>query len=274
MPEEQLTEHQKSNNKGFSLTQKIMFVIAGIFVVGAIYWVLTGGINNIYQVVIIIVLGLFLSGLIYLVIKAVQIVTTKKMYSPKDDFYTRLTTTAILSKPDNLNDLYFCGDIGKKRYRAGEIIGCMQLPHLVGKIKKDKNGNPEYYESEKLKQKMPRFEKVFLGEDKDTFLIIEKGFLFKKRINLRCDSRLHSTLNGDVEVYDVNPVPYGSFFQYPLKQMQRDAPRIMMQNQLEIMMMTHEYQYDLISKASDIGFNGNPVFRMAREEKRELSSEQ
>lgn len=275
MADPQPTQNQmKQGDKGgLSLFQKVLLVILAVGFVALLWIFIFGGIQNVYSVVIIIAFGFGLCAIGYIVIKAIGIITAKKYYSPKEDFYTRISNIAIESKPDNLNDLYTVGSKMKKGYRIGKIIGVLELPHLVGKVKKDKDGKPVTVYSEKLKKTIPQYEKIELGESGDTFFIAEKGFLFPKRHNIRCDKKLHSDLNGDVYIFDVNPVPYGSFFQYPFKQMQRDAPRIMLQNQLEVIMMTHEYQYDLISQGADMGIYMNPAMRMIRDSKQEIEGQ-
>lgn len=273
-PKQELTDNQKkAGNKGLSLTQKVIIVLIAIFIVGATWWVVFGGIKNIYEFIIIIFFAVVLVVIGYIIIKAIGIITAKRYPSMKENYYTRLVNIAIASKPDNVYNLYFVGDRMKKGYKAGKIVGCMQVPHLVGQVKKDKDGNPITAFSEKLKKEIVQFEQIWLGISKDTFFIVEHGFLLPKREYIRCDRALHSELNGDVFIYDVNPVPYGTFFQYPLIQLQRDAPKIMLQNQLEIILMTHEYQYDLISQATDIGMYTNPQMTAIREQGQEIAGE-
>lgn len=275
MAEQQQPEQKK---EGLSLFQKAIFVILGILLIGIMIMVFFGGINNVYQFLIIIAFIFVIVIVGYVIMKAIDILLEKKKYSPKDDFYTRIRNIAECCKPDNVLDLYFIGSRMKKGYRQGRIIGCMQLPHHVGNPIKDINGNIVTKYSAQLKKDVPQFEKIVLGESCDTFFVVSQalglfGFLFPKKHFIRCDSKLHSELNGDVFIYDVNPVPYGSFFQYPLLQGQRDAPKIMMQNQLEIILMTHEYQYDLISQAADIGAYFNPALRMIREQGQEIEGQ-
>lgn len=275
MADPQPTQNQlKEGNKGgLSLFQKVMLVIVAVGFVALIWIFVFGGIQNVYSVVLIIAFAFGLLAIGYIIIKAIGIITAKKYYSPKEDFYTRISNIAKESLPDNVHDLYFVGSKMKKGYRVGKITGLLDLPHLVGKIKKDKDGKPITIYSEKLKKTIPQYEKIELGESGDTFFIAEKGFLFPKKHNIRCDRKLHSDLNGDVYIFDVNPVPYGSFFQYPFVQVQRDIPRIMLQNQLEIIIMIHEYQYDHISDAADMGIYMNPAMRMIRDSKQEIEGQ-
>ena len=125
-----------------------------------------------------------------------------------------------------------------------------------------------------LETRVPVFEKIEYGKDGDTLIIYEKGwFIFKRRHHLRCNRLLHSTLNGDVTVYDINPVPYGKYFEYPFKQMQRDPQKIMVQSQLEVILATHEHQGDLISQSADAGIYFNPYFRFIEKSQSEISRE-
>ena len=125
-----------------------------------------------------------------------------------------------------------------------------------------------------LKRLVPVFEKIHYGEDGDTLIIYEAGFFFfKKRHYLRCHPSLHGDLSGDVDIYDINPVPYGTLFEYPFKQLQKDPARIMIQSQMEIVLATHDHQSDLISQGVDSAVYFNPYFRLLNKQNAEMAQQ-
>lgn len=161
---------------------------------------------------------------------------------------------------------------------AGKIIGCIGIPYLVGKQKLDSSGNPIFIESKYFNgKKMPVYDSIHYGEEGDTLFIVTKpaGFLglFPKKLFIRCDRELHGELSGDVIIEDINPVPYGKFFSYPFKQIQKDSERVMVQNMLEVILQTFEHQSDLISMSADAGIYYNPYFKLVEKTNAEKSME-
>lgn len=277
MPEQEAEPKQK---KGFfermSFFQKILiFVIAVTFLLLAASTIF-GGFKNVYQFLFYLVVFVALGLGAYVVIKATGLIFKPRYFSPKEDLRTKTINMATVYKPDNLRDLYFTGDRGKKRVCAGKIIGCLGIPYFIGKIIRNKKGKVVYthikdYEGKKI----PKYENIRVSPtgEGDTLFIVKKGwFIFSKTHYIRCHRDLHSTLNGDVEIYDINPQSYG-WFEYPYKQMQRDVGRIMMQNHLEVIIATHEHQYDLISQGVDSAIYFNPYFQMELKRKAELGEE-
>lgn len=277
MADEKL-ENTQEKEKGFfeslSLMQKIvLFVVALSFIFLA--WVfIFGGINNIWELAFVIILAGVLFFIVWLIIFAVKSSFKQEYYSPKEDLYTRMVNMAIDYKPNNLNNLYFEGSQWKKHVIAGKIIGCLAIPYLIGRPVLDSDGKQKWFQSKLLKKKIPLFSDVTYGNDGDTLFVYEKGwFIFKKRHVLRCNHELHTDLNGDVIVHDMNPQPFGKFFEYPYKQLQKDSAQLMIQSQLEVIIATHEHQGDLISQASDAGTYYNPFFRLLEKQKAEIARE-
>lgn len=280
MAEEQQLASQPESSKGFwetlSLIQKIVLFVLIISFVFIAWTFLFGGVNSIWELAFILILVIVLFIIGWVVIVAAQLVFKPQYYSPKEDYFTKLVNMAHDYCPDNLNDLYFQGSDWKKHVRAGKIIGCIGIPYFLGKPKVDDEGRVKWYFSKLLKKKIQIFEKVTYGKDGDTFFIIEKGGffgLFKKKHYIRCNHSLHSDLNGDVIIFDINPQPFGKFFEYPYKQLQKDPERIMLQSQLEVIIATHEHQGDLISQAADAGTYYNPFFRLMEKQKAEIQRE-
>jgi hypothetical protein len=273
MPEVQ-PQLKPQEKKGFfdkmSLFQKVLLFIAFIVILVLVVSIFMGGINSFYQFFFYLVVFAVIGVGIYIIIQAVNMVFQPKYYSPREDSFTKLKNMAVDYKPDNLNNLYFVGDIGKKRVLAGKINGCICLPYYSGEIKKDNEGRVIYTDLKTFDgKKVPKYENIKLIEDGDTFFIAEKGLIFKKTHYIRCHRNFHSTLNGDVEIFDINPVPYGSF-EYPYKQIQENISQVMIQNQIETILATHEHQHDLISQASDLGLYSNPLFRYNMKQQAEL----
>lgn len=276
LPENNQLESKREDRKGFweslSIIQKfVLFLIILTFVfIGWIF--LFGGVNSIWELAFIIALIIVLFFIAWIVIAAAQIIFKQEYYSPKEDYFTKLINMAVDYCPNNLNNLYFQGSDWKKHVLAGKIIGCLGIPYFVGKPKLDKDGKMLWFDSKLLKRKIPLFDTIEYGKDGDTLLIVQKGwFLFQKKHYIRVNHSLHSELNGDVIVYDINPQPFGKFFEYPYKQLQADAPRIMLQAQLEVIIATHEHQGDLISQAADAGTYYNPFFRLIEKQKAEIA---
>lgn len=269
-------KQQGDDSDGFwaklSLWQKILLGILILTFIVIAWSFLFGGINSIWELAFIVMLTIVLGGIGYVVIIAGEIFFRPTYYSPKEDYFTRIVNMAIDYCPSNLNEVWFQGDKDKRAVLGGKVIGCLGVPYFIGRPKQDENGKQLYMESKLLDMKIPIFEKIEFGKDGDTLIVYQKGwFVFKKRHYLRCNRQLHSTLNGDITIYDINPVPYGKFFEYPFKQLQRDPGKIMIQSQLEVILATHEHQGDLISQSADAGIYYNPIFKMLKEGNSEIS---
>ena len=275
MPEDENTAVKKE--KGFfeslSVIQKAILFLLVLTLLFVAWVFLFGGVNSVWELAFVIILTGVVFFIGYLLIFASKLIFKQAYYSPKEDWFTRLVNTAMDFCPNNLNDLYFMGNDWKKTVRGGKIIGCLGIPYLIGKPKL-KDGKMQWYKSKLLNKKIPVFESIEYGMEGDTLIIYEKGwFIWAKKHYLRCHRSLHSDLNGDVVIKDINPVPYGKFFEYPFKQIQAQAPRIMLQSQLEVIIATHEHQGDLISQAADSGTYYNPFFRMVEKGKAEIARE-
>ncbi len=264
--------------------QKVLLLVFALAIFFIIWQFLFGGIKNFYQFIFFVICFIAVVGLFIIILTFISFFLAPEFFSPKKDYFNRLVNLAIDLKPDNVYDLFFRGDKDKKRVRAGKITGLLGIPYLIGLPKlneKDeldakgivvsKAGEPATKHSIILKRRIPVFETFEYGMEGDTFFIYEAGwFLFKKKHYLRCHKSLHGDLNGDVEIYDINPVPYGSLFEYPFKQIQAQAARIMLQSQLEIVLATHEHQADLISQGVDAAIYYNPFFRMLSKTQAEM----
>jgi len=257
-----------------SMFQKILLFIGVIIVLIMSVSLLMGGIKDFYQFFfyLIVLSAVVIGG--YIVIKATSIIFAPRYFSPREDLRTKLLNMAQDYKPANVNNLYFRGDIGKQRVLAGRIIGLLGLPYFTGKVKKDEKGKVIYSKVKDFQGKpVPLYEDIKLCDDGDTLFIIKKGFLFLGKTHfIRVKRELHGDLHGDVDVYDINPVPYG-FFEYPFKQMQESVSQIMIQNQIETILATHEHQHDLISQSVDSAIYFNPAYRMALKQNAEIPEE-
>ena len=257
-----------------SMFQKILLFIGVIIVLIMSVSLLMGGIKDFYQFFfyLIVLSAVVIGG--YIVIKATSIIFAPRYFSPREDLRTKLLNMAQDYKPANVNNLYFRGDIGKQRVLAGRIIGLLGLPYFTGKVKKDAKGKVIYSKVKDFQGKpVPLYEDIKLCDDGDTLFIIKKGFLFLGKTHfIRVKRELHGDLHGDVDVYDINPVPYG-FFEYPFKQMQESVSQIMIQNQIETILATHEHQHDLISQSVDSAIYFNPAYRMALKQNAEIPEE-
>jgi hypothetical protein len=274
MADQQPVGLKPQEKKGFfdklSLFQKVILFILFIVILVLIVSLFLGGINSFYQFFFYLIVFAIIGLMIYVIIQAVNMMFQPKYYSPREDTFTKIKNMAVDYKPDNLNNLYFVGDVGKKRVLAGKIAGCLVLPYYSGTIERDNEGKVIYTDLKTFDGKqVPKYAGITLVDDGDTFFIAEKGIIFKKYHYLRCHRKLHSTLNGDVEVYDVNPIPYGSF-EYPYKQIQENVTQIMIQNQIETILATHEHQHDLISQSTDAGLYSNPLMRFSMKQQAEL----
>jgi len=272
-----------------SATQKVLLIIFGLAIFFLIWTFVFGGITNFYQLIFFLASFIGVGALFYAMIFFIQMYLTPELFSPKKDYFNRLVNLALDLKPTNVYDLYFRGDRDKKRVKAGKIVGLLGIPYFIGKIAtykedceikgssgivKHQKGEMIFKDSKVLKRPIPVFEEIAWGQDGDTFFIYESGWFFiKKRHFLRCHRSLHGDLNGDVEIYDYNPIPYGSLYEYPFKQLQKDPERIMIQNQLEIIIATQEHQLDLISQGVDSAVYFNPYFRLLNKQQSEMSSQ-
>ena len=254
---------------GMSLFRKIILFLILLSIFLLAWNFIFGGISNIWELFFATVLFVFLSACAYIVIKAVQIYVQKGYFSPREDYFTAVVNLAIDLKPNNVRDLHFQGSRDKQRVKAGKILGILGIPYMIGEPELDDKGKMKYTKNEELGISLPKFKKILLGEDGDTLIVYEHGFLFPKRHFLRCDKKLHSELHGDVTVYDINPVPAG-MFEYPFRQMQKGIGNIMVQSQLEIIIATQQHQQDYISQSADSAIYWNPYMKMIQEQKAEL----
>lgn len=256
---------------GMSIFRKILLFIVGLIIFLLAWNFIFGGITNVWEALFAVALFIAMLACAYVILKAINIVVQKGYYSPKEDYFTRITNLAVDLRPGNVRDLYFMGSKDKQRVKGGKIIGVLGIPYLIGDPEIE-NGRLKMVKNEKLDQDFPAFKKIWWGKDGDTLIIYEKGFLLPKRHFLRCNWKLHSELHGDVTVFDINPVPYEQF-EFPFKQMQKDPARIMIQSQMEIILATHSHQHDLISQGVDSAIYFNPYVRMIQKQQAELSAD-
>lgn len=279
MPDNQQVQPKPQEKKGFfekmNLFQKILLFIFALIVLFTVVGILFGGIGDFYQFFFYMTVFVGVVVGAYIIIKAVNIIYAPRFYSPREDLRTKILNMATDYKPDNVTSLYFTGDVGKKRVLAGRITGLLGLPYYTGEVQRydkdvvdaetrkvlHKKGDVIYTEAKDFSGKrIPRYKDIRFINDGDTLFVVKKGLIFVKTHLIRCHRDLHSTLNGDVEIYDINPQPYG-FFEYPYKQMQKNVTQIMVQNQIETILATHEHQHDLISQSVDSAIYFNPVYR-------------
>lgn len=282
---------QPQEKKGFfasmSLFQKALLFIGAIIVLMLVVAIFLGGIKSFYEFFFYLTIFVIILVGAYIVIKATGMIFQPKYFSPREDFFTKLKNMASDYCPDNLGNLYAVGDVGKRRVLIGKIIGCLHLPYYSGRIKKYENDVVELVDDKKVithkkgeivyteyktmeGKKVPMYEDIVESTDGDTFFVTSKGLIFKKVHYIRMHRTFHSSLNGDVDMYDINPVPYGAY-EYPYKQMQRSITQVMIQNQIEVIIATHEHQHDLISQSTDAGLYSNPLMRYNIKNQAEMS---
>ena len=290
MPSQEEVQEMKAKKKkeglfgGMSGVQKVLLIIFGLSIFFLVWTFAFGGIDNFYQLIFFFSSFFGIAGLLYVFLTAASWFLAPDLFSPKKDFFNKIVNLAIELKPTNVRDLYFRGDIDKQKVRVGKIVGLLGIPYLIGtpkmhekniydsKTKKliARKGTPKYRYSEILKRDIPVFDKIKIGNDGDTLFIYEAGGLFfKRRHYLRCHKTLHGDLHGDVWVDDINPIPYGGW-EYPYKQWQEEPAKIMVQNQLEIILATHDHQGDLISQGVDAAVYFNPAFRLMQKSQAEV----
>lgn len=293
MPEQEEIREEKAKKKDQGLfgqmsgIQKGLLIIFGLALFFIVWQTIFGGITNFYQLIAFCISFVAIAVLFYGILFFISWYLAPEYFSPKKDYFNRLVNLAVDLKPTNVKDLYFRGDKDKKRVKAGNIVGLISIPYLVGKVKKHqedkfkenkliaKKGEPVFEYSTVLKRKIPTYDGIEYGQDGDTFFIYEAGWFFlKKRHFLRCHKSLHGDLNADVDIYDINPVPYGSLYEYPFKQLQKEPERIMLQNQLEVILATSEHQLDLISQGVDSAVYFNPYFRLLHKQASEMGGQQ
>lgn len=271
---------------GLSLLQKALLVLGVIIIIVLIAAIVLGGITNFYQFFFYLVcIGVVVVG-IYIVLSAASMFFKPKFFSPREDLRTKLLNMAVDYCPDNLGNLFFRGSKLKRRVLAGKIVGCLGLPYYMGKNKTyevdvaDVDGKIIHKKGEVVfseikgyeEKKIPIFEDIKVVEGGDTLFIVKKGwFVFAKTHYIRCNVNMHSDLNGDVDISSINTVPYG-FFEYPYEQMQESPSKIMIQNMIETVLVTHEHQHDLVSTGCDAAIYYNPFFSMQLKAQAEMGA--
>lgn len=267
---------KKSFLSNLGLFQKIALIIVFLILVVMAINFLLGGVQNFWQFVFSVFFAILLIVFVYFIIAGIDARFKREYYSPKEDLITKYMNISIALCPKNLGNLYFRGDETKQGVYAGKIIGCLAVPYLIGKQILDDNGSPKTIYSEILKKNIPLFENTVYGTERDTLFLTEirSGFLgmIRKKFFYRVNRELHTELNADVFIKDINPVPQGAFL-IPTKQYQRDPGRMMIQSSLEVIMATFEHQGDLISQSADAGVYFNPYFKALEISRRETDRE-
>lgn len=284
---------QTQEKQGFfaqmGLLQKAILVIAIIIVLILSIGVALGGIESFFEFFFYIIIIVGIGVGLYILIQAAPYLFKPHYYSPRNDLRQKLIQMAADYKPDNVNELFFMGTTWKRRVSGGKIIGLLGLPYLTGEVARyekdvlDKQGKvkhkkgdvifTEIKDPEDNAKKIPLYKNIQLGEDGDTFFVTRKGwFIFARHHLIRCKKEFHSELHGDVDIYDINPVPYG-FFEYPFKQIQKEIGQIMVQNQIETILATHEHQHDLISQSVDSAIWFNPHMRYLMKQQAEMGDD-
>jgi hypothetical protein len=287
-----LVKPQPVQKKGFfekmSGTQKIILVILVILVVLILIGVFMGGITSFYQLFFygIIFVGVVVAA--YIVILAAGAIFTPSYFSPRQEFKQQIENLAKDYKGKEVRDLYFLADGMRQRVKAGKIVGYLGLPNYVGDIAKyDKDvlaedGSVVHRKGDivftdlrdPLGKAIPKYKNIRASGDGDTLFVVRAGGLIMGKTHfIRCAKNMHSAIIGDVDIYDINPVPYG-FFEYPYKQMQLEVGKIQMQNQLETIIATQEHQLDYISQVADASIWFNPMFRMAMKQQAEMPAQE
>lgn len=281
-------QQQKGFFEKMSLFQKVLLFIGVLVILFLSVSILFGGIGSFYQFFFYLIVFVAVIVGFYIVLKATGLIFKPKYFSPREDLKIKIENMAIDYKPDNVNDLYFIGDVGKKRVKAGKIVGLLGLPYYTGDIQRygedieDDEGKLIHKKNDIVftdikdpqGKAIPKYKDIRHVGDGDTLFIVKSGFfMFGKTHFIRCNKNLHSTLNGDIEIYDINPVPYG-FFEYPYKQIQTAIGQIMMQNQMETILSTQEHQLDYISQVADASIWFNPLFRLQMKQQAELPAEE
>ncbi len=254
------------------LFQKVLIFLFVILVIIIAIGTYFGGFKNIYNLIFNVSIVAGIAVFLFILVKATGILLTPAAFSPRQDLKNNLIKMSKFYMPDNVNNLWFIGSDYKRRVLAGKIVGLMGLPYYSGEIERNEEGETEFTEDKDLDgKKIPKFKSIKVSyEEGDTLFMVRKGwFIFAKTRMIRANRKFHSELNGDVDIYDINPVPYG-FFEYPYKQMQAAATQIMMQSQIETILSAHEHQHDLISQGVDSAVWYNPYMRMALKNQSEL----
>ena len=279
-------QQQKGAFARMGLLQKVLLFIGALIVLVVVAGIVLGGIQDFYQFFFytIVLAIVIITG--YVIVKAVGLIFQPRYYSPREDLRVKLMNMASDYRPDNVRDLWFQGDVGKQRVRAGKIVGLLGMPYYTGKEKRydadekgHKKGDIVYTNVKDFENKrIPVYEDIQPKTDEsgktnylgDTLFIVKKGwFLFAKLHFIRCNRDLHGDLHGDVTIFDINPQPYG-YFEYPFKQMQTMIAQVMVQNQIETILATHEHQHDLISQGVDSAIYFNPVYRYSMKQGSEI----
>lgn len=240
----------------------ILLIVFGIIV----FNFFTGAIKGVFDFFFaFLVVGVILL-LLYFLVRTLLGAFKPKPFSARESFFVKIVGIARDMKPKNVRDLYFSGDVGRQRTLYGKIVGLCGIARLSGRVKVDSKGKTIYSKRKdpyNQNRYLPEFEKIDLSNEYDTFFIIKKGIIFPKFHYLRVPKELHSTLNGDVEVYDINPQPYGRW-EYPFKVMQKEVRRITYQHQLEAILEVHEQQHDFAGVLVDSALGFNPNWQMIR----------
>jgi len=188
----------------FTEQNKTKYIIIGIalfFVIILAYYIISygfGGLMMFFNKIFLWLVVLLIIGLVVTVIWLLFIY--EKKIDVAFEVSQDIREESKISKPDNVNNLILSGDGNHKEIILGKITGYSRRQNY--KVKKSNSIN----EGDKLENR----------EDESVFLVKRKGLLrtFSKPIIVRCPTRLHDMLQGNIYINAVSLNKHGLYF-YP-----------------------------------------------------------
>ena len=249
-----------------SIFEKIIIIV----IVATISTIIIFGfsLTNIPQFIlnVLIVCGLLVA--LFFIVTGVMSYFEPKAYSPSGDFILRIVNIALKLKSPNVHNLWLRGEGYIGRSFIGVINGFAFLPYLSAKNIKDKDGNNVWmkyengeYIQDKDGNRIPQRE-IVTEKDGDLLFVVKQGFLgMGKPLLIRCHRSLcNPKMVGDIYITDVGFMPYGSNWLYPSSQYQSTLKKIMNQNEIETIAMTHYAFLDLVADVTRLSISSEPLY--------------
>lgn len=244
------------------------------FVIGAailllIFMFFFGGFNaaNIFEFIMKAALFLVLAYAVWFAIQRILAYFQPKPFSPKENLLNRMVNAATSRIPVHNRGrvLWITGSQQLGGAEIGKLTGILQIPLFLGKIKRDEKGKAIYQKDQDGKLTTQPERDVVTSDEFEYFFVVKKGRFLPKFMFIRCHQKYILSMESDVKIKTANLVPTVSLnYLYPYEQVFEDAQRTMLEHMTENVLMTFDYQGDLVASTTDHALLFNPHWQYAR----------
>lgn len=260
----------EEKKKGF--WENIPFFLKFLIGAGAamiVFFIFFGGFNanNIFEFILKAALFMVMAYMLYFAIQRILAYFQPKPFSPKENLLNRMVNMATSRIPEQNRgkSLWITGSHALAGAEIGRLTGILQIPLFIGKAKKDANGKIIYMLDQNKKPTSQPERDIVQADDFEYFFVVRKGRFLPKFMFVRCHQKYVLSMESDVKLKTANLVPTVSLnYFYPFEQIFEDAQRAMLEHMSENILMTFDYQGDLVASTTDHALLFNPHWQYAR----------